>query len=160
MVSLSLSKDTIWRIHWAPLAGESGWKCTRPGVAGSALPATSQAELWKAYLGAEEGVEGCPTQAPPLLLGKGAATPPGLEGILQTRNQASEDTASSEFPAASLAGPSQDPFPLPGWPAALSWDSLLPLGQGPTDLLPVFGAPELHPLSQLAQTCIACRPVG
>lgn len=60
---MSLSKDTIWRMHCAPLAGESGWKCTRPGVVGSALPATSQGELWKAYLGTERGGEGALTAA-------------------------------------------------------------------------------------------------
>lgn len=55
-MSLSLSKDTICRIHWAPLAGESGWKWTRPGAAGSARPAASQDELWKAYLQGREGL--------------------------------------------------------------------------------------------------------
>lgn len=55
LVSLSLSKETICRIHCAPLAGESGWKWTRPGAAGSARPATSQDELWKAYLGSQGG---------------------------------------------------------------------------------------------------------
>lgn len=54
-MSLSLSKETICRIHCAPLAGESGWKWTRPGAAGSARPATSQDELWKAYLGSQGG---------------------------------------------------------------------------------------------------------
>ena len=50
LVSLSASKETVCFIHWAPLAGESGWKCILPGVATSARPATSHDELWKAYL--------------------------------------------------------------------------------------------------------------
>ena len=37
-------------IQCAPLAGESGWRCILGGELGSALPATTQLEVWKAYL--------------------------------------------------------------------------------------------------------------
>lgn len=50
LVSLSQSKETVCFIHWAPLAGESGWKWTLPGGEASPRPATNQEELWKAYL--------------------------------------------------------------------------------------------------------------
>lgn len=50
LVSLRLSKDTVCFIHWAPQAGESGWKCILLGATTSARPATNQEELWKAYL--------------------------------------------------------------------------------------------------------------
>ncbi len=50
LVSLRRSKETICLTHCAPRAGESGWKCTRPGAAISPRPATSHEELWKAYL--------------------------------------------------------------------------------------------------------------
>ena len=50
LVSLSLSKETTCFIHWAPFAGESGWTWIRGGELGSALPATTQLEVWNAYL--------------------------------------------------------------------------------------------------------------
>lgn len=50
LVSLRRSKETVCFIHWDPLAGESGWKCTLPGGEVSPRPATTQEELWKAYL--------------------------------------------------------------------------------------------------------------
>lgn len=53
LVSLRRSKETVCFIHWDPHAGESGWKWTRPGAATSPRPATSQEELWKAYLHGE-----------------------------------------------------------------------------------------------------------
>ncbi|KAG7270535.1 LOW QUALITY PROTEIN: hypothetical protein CRUP_026427 [Coryphaenoides rupestris] len=43
------SKETVCFIHWAPLPGESGWKCILPGAEMSARPATSQEELWNAF---------------------------------------------------------------------------------------------------------------
>ena len=49
-VNLSLSKDTTCFIHWAPLAGESGWTWILGGELGSALPATTQLLVWNAYL--------------------------------------------------------------------------------------------------------------
>lgn len=50
LVSLRVSKDTVCFIHWAPQAGESGWKCILLGATTSARPATNQDELWNAYL--------------------------------------------------------------------------------------------------------------
>lgn len=50
LVSLRRSNETVCFIHWAPRAGESGWKCTLPGIATSPRPAISHEELWKAYL--------------------------------------------------------------------------------------------------------------
>lgn len=50
LVSLRRSNETVCLIHWDPRAGESGWKCTRPGAAISPRPATNHEELWKAYL--------------------------------------------------------------------------------------------------------------
>ena len=47
LVSLSLSKETICFIHCAPFAGESGWTWIRPGMCGSAFPATTHEEEWK-----------------------------------------------------------------------------------------------------------------
>lgn len=40
LVSLSFWKETSCLIQWAPAAGESGCTYSRPGMAGSALPAT------------------------------------------------------------------------------------------------------------------------
>ena len=39
-VSFSFWKETSCRIQWAPVAGESGCTYSRPGMAGSAFPAT------------------------------------------------------------------------------------------------------------------------
>ena len=45
LVNFSLSKETTFFIHAAPVWGESGWTWKRPGQCGSAFPATTQLEL-------------------------------------------------------------------------------------------------------------------
>lgn len=37
-MSLSFWKETSWRLQCAPVAGESGWTYSLPGMAGSAFP--------------------------------------------------------------------------------------------------------------------------
>lgn len=49
LVNFNLSNEIICFIHVLPGAGESGCKCMRGGDTGSALPATTQLELWNEY---------------------------------------------------------------------------------------------------------------
>lgn len=50
LVSFSFWKDTSCLIQWAPVAGESGWTYSRPGIAGSALPVTDLSAKHKTHV--------------------------------------------------------------------------------------------------------------